>query len=139
MLLSTNRRRTADEWAAAAARIRADGPITVCKAAQLVPASNRHGYASASTLVRWIVHGKRGVKLDGARLTGKTWWTSEAALNRFWGDLAAREEGRRPEPGSGETVRQRESRAEAANRELAALLDAKPKGGHPKNHRWSNA
>jgi hypothetical protein len=115
-------RRTIDEWQAAAARIQADGPITVTRAARLVPASNRHGYASASTLVRWIIYGKRGVRLDGSRLTGKTWWTSAKALERFWADLSAREAGRVPEPGSGETIRQREARAEADCRALTALI-----------------
>jgi hypothetical protein len=113
--------RTAEEWQAAAVRVLEDGPITVSHAAKLVPAANSHGYASASSLVRWIVHGKRGVFLDGARITGKTWWTSKAALARFWAGLAAREAGRYPEPGTVETPKQRETRGQADMRALEAF------------------
>jgi|SRR5262245_20271825 len=80
---------TPDERRAASARIRADGPITIAAAAKFVPTS--HGIASPDTLWRWIVIGKRGVRLDGARLVGKTWWTSRQALERFWDELAAAE------------------------------------------------
>ena len=113
-------RRTRDELAAIAARIHEEGPLPVSKAAKDVPADNRRGHASASTLVKWIVAGKRGVRLEGTRISGKTWWTSRAALARFWGALAAVEEGRRVD--GGETPREREARAEAADRELAELV-----------------
>lgn len=35
-----------------------------------------------STLVRWIVRGAHGVRLDGCRI-GRNWVTSSEALNRF--------------------------------------------------------
>jgi len=80
---------TIEERLATLHRIRADGPITIAEAAKFVPTS--HGIASPDTLWRWIVIGKRGVRLDGARLVGKTWWTSRQALDRFWDELAAAE------------------------------------------------
>lgn len=115
-------RRTALDWQEAAQRVREDGPIPVSKAAKLVPADNPHGHASACTLVRWIVRGKRGVYLDGARLAGKTWWTSAGALERFWAALAARETWAVDEQRERGTMREWQARADAAGRELDELI-----------------
>lgn len=110
--------RTAVELAEVAARIRVEGPLKVSQAAKLVPADNRRGHVAADVLVRWIVHGKRGVRLEGARFSGKTWWTSEAALERFWGSLAAADQGRERGPTCREVDRERE----AAEMEADALF-----------------
>jgi len=48
---------------------------------------------STGALVRWIVEGRRGVRLDGIRLAGKGWCSSEAALARFAAALALAEAG----------------------------------------------
>lgn len=111
---------TADDLADVASRIREEGPLKVSHAARLVPADNRRGYVDAQVLVRWIVRGKRGVRLEGAQFSGKTWWTSKAALERFWGRLAAAELGKREGPA--ETPRERDRRAEAEDAELGALI-----------------
>lgn len=119
------RQRSRYEIELAVERVRADGPIPASQAARKVPANNRHGYASVDTVVRWITKGKRGVYLDGALLSGKGWWTSEAALARFFAALAA---AAAPGPGllGGMTVREWEARAEREGRELDALLGIKP-------------
>src|SRR5690348_5243239 len=103
------RPRNPEDLAELADRIKAEGPLPVAKAAKLVPADNRRGHVGAGVLVRWIVHGKRGVRLEGARFSGKTWWTSAAALARFWGRLAAAETARQDAPRA-ETWREREAR-----------------------------
>lgn len=108
--------RTADELAEVAARIQAEGPLKVSRAAKLVPADNRRGHVGASVLVKWILAGKRGVRLEGARFSGKTWWTSAAALARFWGALAAADLGQ----GGSKT----ESWAERERREAAVEREA---------------
>jgi hypothetical protein len=114
-------RRTTEEWAAATCRIMQEGPLAVSRAARLVPTSGK-GRVSPSTLVRWIIIGKRGVHLDGSRLNGKTWWTSSQALERFWGELSAVEAGRRQDAAGAETVLQRNARAIAVDLELAELV-----------------
>jgi hypothetical protein len=82
--------RPARDWEAIAIRIRAEGPIPVSQAAKSVKAERgRRGHVSASTLVRWILNGKEGVFLDGIRLSGETWYTSEAALARFAAALSS--------------------------------------------------
>lgn len=114
-------RRSPEQWAAIAARIQQEGPISVCHAARLVPTA-KGSKASPSTLVRWIIHGKKGVFLDGARLTSKNWWTSRAALERFWGELSDSEAWRRQDAAEAPTITQWEERARAADRELIELV-----------------
>jgi hypothetical protein len=114
--------RTANDLAEVAARLRAEGPLKVSVAAKLVPADNRRGHVGAGVLVRWIVAGKKGVRLDGARFSGKTWWTSVAALERFWGSLAAADVAQVVAAGSRETWREREAREAEAEREADELF-----------------
>ena len=62
--------------------------ITLAEAAKLLPlkcGKRRH----VKTLIRWIRHGVRGVKLAGRRL-GNDWYTTPAALEQFSSDLAAK-------------------------------------------------
>lgn len=108
------------DWHAAAERVMVEGPLRVCDAAKLIPAARgRRGHCSASTVVRWIKHGKKGVLLDGVMLGGTTWHTSLAALARFGAALSALESGQAlpalPLAGAAR-------RAEAAGRELAERL-----------------
>lgn len=92
--------KTGSELEAAAARVIADGPVQLSKLARKVPAdrAGKAGHASIAALVRWIVFGRKGVYLDGARLTGKGWCSSEAALARFSAALTMAEVGGRPDP-----------------------------------------
>lgn len=70
------------DFDAIAQRLAGEDLLTVAQAARHVPRL-RGQRTAPSTLIRWIIHGKRGVYLDGIRLSGKTWWTSAAAVARF--------------------------------------------------------
>lgn len=65
-----------------AAKLRAEGLVSLSQAAALIPADNHKGHASPGSLLRWIVSGRRKIKLEACRERGE-WWTSLAALNRF--------------------------------------------------------
>lgn len=114
-------RRTADHMAEMAARIKAEGPLKVSQAARLVPSDKPNG-VGPGVLVRWIREGKKGVRLDGARFSGKTWWTSVAALERFWGAVAAAEAGQVVPAGQRESWVERERREAEIEREADELF-----------------
>jgi hypothetical protein len=75
-----------DRWTEAVARLSSESLITTAEAARLVRSTS--GATSPGTVTRWIVHGKRGVFLDGQREAGKAWFTSREALARFWAALS---------------------------------------------------
>lgn len=75
-----------DRWTEAVARLSSESLITTAEAAKLVRSTS--GATSPGTVTRWIVHGKRGVFLDGMREAGKAWFTSREALARFWAALS---------------------------------------------------
>jgi hypothetical protein len=54
--------------------------LTLEQAAALVP--GRNGHIHRNTILRWIKHGFRGVKLHAWRVGG-TWYTSREALDAF--------------------------------------------------------
>jgi len=58
------------------------------KACQFLNAT-RGEHVSTSTLCRWILRGKSGVRLDAVRLNGNGWQTSREALSRFAAALSA--------------------------------------------------
>lgn len=70
---------------AAAARVRAEGLVKLEAAAKLFP-TRRGKPVSKTTLLRWILDGKRQVKLDACRESG-VWHTSLAAVLRFRTEL----------------------------------------------------
>jgi len=63
------------------ANLVAEGLITMVQAAQLLP-RRKGNKCHTSTVVRWILHGHRGVKLEGVRAPAG-WMTTTAALDRF--------------------------------------------------------
>lgn len=65
-----------------AERLLDEGLISLSQAAELLPRV-RGKRVSTSSLFRWIVRGKHGIKLDGVVLNGSGYWTSKAALARF--------------------------------------------------------
>jgi hypothetical protein len=81
------------DFEAIAQRLSGEELLTVAQAARFVPRL-RGRRTSPSTLIRWIIHGKRGVYLDGIQMTGKTWWTSAAAIARFTAALTRASIGR---------------------------------------------
>jgi hypothetical protein len=65
-----------------AARVKAEGPVPLTEAALLFRADTPTGHVGIKTLLRWIVGGKAGVRLEAARIKGQ-WFTSYAAAQRF--------------------------------------------------------
>lgn len=65
-----------------AERLEAEGLIDLETACAFIPARNAKGHASKNALMRWIVSGERGVKLESVRRQGKR-MTTLAALERF--------------------------------------------------------
>lgn len=115
--------RSREDLVAAASRVIADGAVPLSKLAKKVPPDrqNRRGHVSTTTLVRWITEGRGGVYLDGARLAGKGWCSSEAALARFSAQMAARDRGGPAPPAPCEMER----RGRAAVAEIEALMRRK--------------
>ena len=92
-------------WQLIAARLERDGELlTTTQAAKLIPAHRgRRSHISTQCLVRWIVHGRHGIYLDGVK-TGAAWSTTRQAVIRF---LAQCSEQAEPEP-MPDTLAQRE-------------------------------
>jgi hypothetical protein len=76
--------------AAVAERLMAEGLLSLVQAAALLPPV-RGKRVATSSIFRWIVRGKHGVRLEGIRLHGGGWWTSKAALARFAAAVTASE------------------------------------------------
>src|SRR5260370_41637777 len=97
-----------------------ESALSLSDAAKLIPPSRKGRPTHVATLTRWILHGVRGVQLDGARIGGR-WVTSREALDRFSAALtAARLPGDQPRSLKQLTAtRQRE--LERVDRELQAL------------------
>ncbi len=124
-------------WEAIAARLQEEGQIAVSKAARFVKAERgRRGYASASTLVRWIIKGKQGVRLEGVRGTGSTWYTSKQALARFQAKLSEVQAGESAVvaeavgPSTSEMERRRQGAMEGIRRIRAAEKAARKSSEH---------
>jgi hypothetical protein len=67
---------------AIAERLISEGLVSLAEIAAMLPPV-RGKKTSSSSVFRWIVHGKEGVKLEGIRLHGSGFWTSKPALARF--------------------------------------------------------
>jgi Protein of unknown function (DUF1580) len=68
--------------------LRTERPLSLAQAAKLIPPTRLEKRVHVSTLVRWILRGVRGVKLEAARVGGR-WITSQEALERFSAALTA--------------------------------------------------
>jgi hypothetical protein len=68
--------------------LKTEKPLSLAQAAKLIPPSRQDKPVHVSTLVRWILHGVRGVQLEAARVGGR-WVTSPEALERFSATLTA--------------------------------------------------
>jgi len=93
--------------------------ISLSDAASRYPAGRGKGRLHPATLTRWIIAGSKSlggdtVKLEAVRC-GQRWCTSEAALSRFFDELARADEVR---PIESVSERKQERAADAADREL---------------------
>jgi hypothetical protein len=68
--------------------LKAETPLSLAQAARLVPPTRLDKPVHVSTIVRWILHGVRGVRLGAVRIGGR-WVTSREALERFSAALTA--------------------------------------------------
>jgi hypothetical protein len=118
---------TERDWEAIAARLETEDPLPVTRAAKLCKVDNRRGHCSANAVVGWILRGKKGVFLDGYRGAGKAWWTSAAAIRRFYAALSAAEADRsrrarkQPETVPFDSPAARHREAEKAKEKLRAM------------------
>jgi hypothetical protein len=70
--------------------IRSEDPVDLRTATTMLPRNARWRSVSIAAVIRWIVCGKRGVKLEAVRIGGK-WRTSAAAVQRFVEALLVKE------------------------------------------------
>jgi hypothetical protein len=67
---------------ALAERLLTEGLISLVQAAAMLPPV-RGKRVSTSSIFRWIVKGKHGVKLEAIKMGGTAYWTSKQAMARF--------------------------------------------------------
>lgn len=94
-------------------RLIAEGLVSVGQVARKLP-PGRGERRHPNTVTRWVVRGKRGVRLEGFFGPDGTWWTSWQALARFFAAL---------QPGGGDAPEARpdHARADAAAMRLRAM------------------
>ena len=73
-----------------------EGVISANKAAAGLPSVRGKG-RHAGTIIRWILDGRHGVKLEGFRGPDRTWFTTRKALARFFAAITALEDKHRPD------------------------------------------
>ena len=67
-----------------------EGAITLAEAAKLLPVT-RGKKKHITSLVRWILQGKHGIRLEASRGPDKGWFTSRQAVARFCARVTAAE------------------------------------------------
>jgi hypothetical protein len=93
--------------------------LSISQAARLLPPGREGKPVHPSTVLRWILAGSGGVRLEARRM-GSRWVTSREALDRFSAALTARALGEPVAPtstaqvGRGESDRARQERVEQA-------------------------
>lgn len=98
--------------------------LSAPEAARRVPPTRLDRPTHVSTIIRWITHGVRGVRLEAVRLGGR-WVTSVEALDRFAAALTAQAEQARSgakvvPPTHNATSRREERRLASAEARLTA-------------------
>ena len=68
--------------------LKTESPLSLAQAARLVPPTRLDKQVHVSTILRWISHGVRGVRLEAVRI-GVRWVTTHEALERFSAALTA--------------------------------------------------
>lgn len=102
--------------------LKSEAALSLAQAAKLIPPTRQGKPVHVSTLVRWILHGVRGIKLEAARIGGR-WVTSHEAIERFSVALTAQHA---PASGQGEPATSKRSgedrrKQERVEQELAAM------------------
>ncbi len=92
--------------------------LPLSKAAKRVPPARNGKRCHESTILRWILQGIDGVKLEGTRLGGR-WLTSSQALQRFAERLTPNLDAERPRPPRSPGARERAARR--AEKELERI------------------
>jgi hypothetical protein len=90
--------------------------LSIPQAAKRVPSQRNGAPTHASTVLRWILKGVKGVRLEGARMGGR-WVTSVEAMQRFSAELT---KAKLPQVESQASSRS-DQQAELVERELDAL------------------
>jgi hypothetical protein len=73
-------------------RLREEGLLPVVEACRLVPSERgQKRHVSRGTMLRWILTGKLGIRLEATRQGGDAWYTSQGALDRFFDAIRERE------------------------------------------------
>jgi hypothetical protein len=75
------------DFVAAAQRLSQEKLYSLAEIAQFIPRC-RGKKVHTSSIYRWIMHGKNGVRLDGVQASGSGWFTSREALARFWAGVS---------------------------------------------------
>jgi hypothetical protein len=76
------------DFASAATRLSNEKLFSLADAAaELIPRV-RGRKVHTSSIYRWIMHGKHGIRLDGIQASGSGWFTSREALARFWASVS---------------------------------------------------
>jgi hypothetical protein len=98
--------------------LKTESPLSLAQAARIIPPTRLDKPVHVSTVVRWILHGVRGVRLEAVRIGGR-WITSQESLERFSAALTTKHNASRMEPAAtqGGSLAQRREQ-EQAEREL---------------------
>jgi hypothetical protein len=95
--------------------------LSLPQAARHIPPTRQDKPVHVSTLVRWILHGVRGVRLEAARIGGR-WVTTQEALERFSSKLTAQHSSPSTQPNiGGPTHTAHERRQDQVERELRKI------------------
>jgi hypothetical protein len=102
--------------------LKTESTLSLAQAARIVPPTRLDKPVHVSTIVRWILHGVRGVRLEAVRIGGR-WITSHEALERFTAALTANHTSSSPQPSNPPrpTSAARQRKQERVDRELSAL------------------
>jgi hypothetical protein len=74
---------------AVAERLMSEGLKSLLEIASALPPV-RGKRVSTSSVLRWVLRGKQGIRLEAVKLHGSAWWSSMPALARFSAALTAK-------------------------------------------------
>lgn len=101
--------------------LKTETKLSLSQAAKLVPPTRQDKQVHVSTIVRWILRGVRGVRLEAVRVGGR-WVTTHEALERFSAALTAQYVA--PTEGSAASIAQSPERRQNQQKRVEQLLAA---------------